>query len=44
MSLILGVPLARIEESPWGTLLRVAELIAGGLGLYFGGQSAGWWG
>lgn len=43
LSLILGVPVARIESSPWSVLLRVVEMAATGLGIFFGGRSAAWW-
>jgi hypothetical protein len=43
LSLILGVPAARIAESPLGTALRVAEVILTAFLVYFGGQTAGWW-
>jgi hypothetical protein len=40
---IIGVPASRIDATPWGTILRVAELAAAGLGVYLGGRNAGWW-
>jgi hypothetical protein len=43
LSPILGVPFDRIDQSPWGTALRLVELGLAGLGTYFGGQAAGWW-
>jgi hypothetical protein len=43
LSLVLGVPVARIEESPWAILIRVAEIALAAIGAYFGGREAGWW-
>ena len=40
---IVGVPTSQIERSPWGLVLRIAELAAAALGVYFGGSAAGWW-
>jgi hypothetical protein len=40
---IVGVPTARIDRSVWGTLLRLLEILAAALGIYFGGSAAGWW-
>jgi len=43
LSLVFGVPVARIEESPWAVLIRVAEVGLAPVGVYFGGRQAGWW-
>jgi hypothetical protein len=43
LSLILGVPVARIEESPWAIFIRAAEIALAAIGAYFGGREAGWW-
>jgi hypothetical protein len=43
LSLILGVPVARIEDSPFGTLLRIFGLALQALAVYFAGHAAKWW-
>ena len=40
---MVGVPTWRIANSTWGMLLRIAELAATALGVYWGGSQAGWW-
>jgi hypothetical protein len=40
---LVGVPTWRIENSTWGMLLRIGELAATALGVYWGGSAAGWW-
>jgi hypothetical protein len=40
---LVGVPTWRIENSTWGTLLRIGEVAATAVGVYWGGSQAGWW-
>jgi hypothetical protein len=42
-SRIVGVPVWKIEESPFGLILRLVGLTLEGLGVFFGGRAAHWW-
>lgn len=43
LSRIIGVPVARIEESPFGLALRLLALAIDGLVAYIGGHELKWW-
>lgn len=43
VSLVFRVPLDRIEESPYGTPLRLLGLVIEGTLVYIGGRELGWW-
>jgi hypothetical protein len=43
LSLIFGVPVRRIDESPFGTALRIVGVVLEAFGVYFGGRAAKWW-
>lgn len=43
LSRILGVPVARIDESPAGVALRLLAVCLDGLAVYFGGRALMWW-
>jgi hypothetical protein len=43
LSQIFGVPVARIDQSPWGMVIRLIEVAAAILGIYWGGSAADWW-
>lgn len=40
---VIGVPVARIEQSVWGTVLKLIEVALAILGVFFAGRAAGWW-
>jgi hypothetical protein len=39
----LRSPVPQIDQSPWGMVIRLIEVAAAILGIYWGGSAADWW-